>query len=437
MLPASTKLLPNCQLTAEVRLIRPQFGGGAVTRKVDQGTWLRPASVRGALRFWWRALVGHQYASARALRDEEDKIFGSPDKLGRNGPGALWVTVSAAIPGTLKPFSPGQESAESVAYFPAQSNNNLPAAALLQSGTATVSIGCRGGRPLRDDAGHPRGHAPPAWWSGVVRAFVTWVTLGGSGSRTRRGAGALAFAEPSLRPLDAPTSLAELRHWLADLPLLSGPAPVGNLFLLARREAVYVSKKAFPDASVAHIELLKLWRGIRQDRDHPTNWQGAQGWGRSRWPEADAVRLLTGTHATWSHGVAHQPDERNRGRAPRAHLGLPIGIKFKDDQLGHHHHHQERGALVCTEPARHELVAVRDGQTDDEPSERYASPVLLCVVGLSQGAAGVVLVTQSLLDGSIVARPHAAPHLAPGPWHDVLTRIRASVEATGQFDSIQ
>ena len=58
----------------EVEVITPLFLGGAEPKKAE----LRAASVKGALRFWWRALYGTN--DLGKMRQEESQIFGSTEQ---------------------------------------------------------------------------------------------------------------------------------------------------------------------------------------------------------------------------------------------------------------------------------------------------------------------------------------------------------------------
>jgi CRISPR/Cas system CMR-associated protein Cmr1 (group 7 of RAMP superfamily) len=69
-------------LLASFEIVTPMFLGGA-DPKTPQG--IRPASVKGALRFWWRALnwarvaalhSSDQNAALRQLHQEEGWLFG-------------------------------------------------------------------------------------------------------------------------------------------------------------------------------------------------------------------------------------------------------------------------------------------------------------------------------------------------------------------------
>jgi CRISPR-associated protein Cmr1 len=65
------------QLTAHFRVVTPLFLGGAENTAEAE---LRPASIKGALRFWWRALQwGRGVTTVAELKREEDRLFGSSE----------------------------------------------------------------------------------------------------------------------------------------------------------------------------------------------------------------------------------------------------------------------------------------------------------------------------------------------------------------------
>jgi CRISPR-associated protein Cmr1 len=61
------------KLTVTLETVTPLFLGGA-----EQQPELRPASFRGALRFWLRALLGaHIGDNVEHVREAENRVFGS------------------------------------------------------------------------------------------------------------------------------------------------------------------------------------------------------------------------------------------------------------------------------------------------------------------------------------------------------------------------
>jgi len=66
-------------ITFECETITPMFLAGADGRTPE----LRPPSIKGLMRFWWRAMNGH--LSVEELKENEGKIFGASDeKIGRS-----------------------------------------------------------------------------------------------------------------------------------------------------------------------------------------------------------------------------------------------------------------------------------------------------------------------------------------------------------------
>jgi CRISPR-associated protein Cmr1 len=61
------------KLTAEFKIVTPLFVGGAN----PQSSELRVPSIKGVLRFWWRALALGRLHSVKGVRAEEARIFGS------------------------------------------------------------------------------------------------------------------------------------------------------------------------------------------------------------------------------------------------------------------------------------------------------------------------------------------------------------------------
>ena len=62
------------QIIFECETITPMFMYGADGKTPE----LRPTSVKGVMRFWWRAINGH--LSLIELKKQEDEIFGSTEK---------------------------------------------------------------------------------------------------------------------------------------------------------------------------------------------------------------------------------------------------------------------------------------------------------------------------------------------------------------------
>lgn len=66
MKPRSARPGGTCNLQADsvpvkltIEVVTPIYGGGVETRKIDGVNTIRVPTIRGHLRFWWRALHAH------------------------------------------------------------------------------------------------------------------------------------------------------------------------------------------------------------------------------------------------------------------------------------------------------------------------------------------------------------------------------------------
>ena len=74
------------EMSWKIKFISPLFGGGVKTkesedtrdkrRPMDKFTPVRVSSIRGQLRFWWRAAVGSGMGTLDAMRKREAYLFG-------------------------------------------------------------------------------------------------------------------------------------------------------------------------------------------------------------------------------------------------------------------------------------------------------------------------------------------------------------------------
>lgn len=84
------------EITATFRVVTPMFMSGADQSKAE----LRLPSIKGALRFWWRAQAwGRLNGDLNAIREEEANLFGSTDK---GQAAVLMKLVSDSVPEPLK-----------------------------------------------------------------------------------------------------------------------------------------------------------------------------------------------------------------------------------------------------------------------------------------------------------------------------------------------
>lgn len=297
----------------EIHVITPMFGGGVETGECDDLTPIRSTSIRGHLRFWWRATRG-AHLTLQKLRETEGLIWGTVDQ-----PSRVRVRVQVTDPGTPETcaeYPPGKHLLKALPNYPPyaifpfyadppprQARNNVTFKLFLE---------------YQDSDSND-----------VGAALWAWLNFGGIGSRTRRGCGALYCR--ALAPESG--SLLEIHRWVkkkfgeyAVKPLKNPPRwPVLWQYPLTGRafeSPVAAWKRA--------VELLRIYRQGPETYEqrlregvgrNPGTWTHP---GRSLWPEPDTLRSLTG-----SGELRHKKTITVHETAfPRAEFGLPIIFHF-------------------------------------------------------------------------------------------------------------
>lgn len=373
-----------------LRLATPMFGGGARAGHVDPRWPIRPSSIRGHLRFWWRLLHRDRFVSngtldAAAMRAREAEIWGSTEQ-----PSAVQVRVEAAslqedgFLGGDDRYGFAQLSPEAYALFPAIEGK---IERIVKPGLEFL---LHLSWPHQDELNRLRGIEnarrkrsrqpllPPTIqdFSPEVDAGVAaWIALGGVGARTRRGLGALEVvqATPHVVPFRLPNGTRFFT------PTGGGP---GTTAMSAWRQAV---------------EVYQRFRQSFRGREHAKTGLSRPIPGRSHWPEPDSIRQMTG--CALDDGIAGPPGTaadvnphqhtapivtQAAPNFPRAVLGLPIGFHFAADGPG-----KGKPALPKRDPATVELVPRatdesgafldeedRSGKLVPKAGDRMASPVI-------------------------------------------------------------
>jgi CRISPR-associated protein Cmr1 len=193
--------------TLKLKTITPMFGGSATPREVDQENPVRAASVRGHLRFWWRATAGGQYTSAEKLFEAEEQIWGSAERYGKV---ALRVLEQAAgqlvKPSELVPDRGTARTGPMEKFFLHPFNENKTEHIPEASGLQWVEFSLELTLNLSDAE---REH--------LRRALRAWITFGGVGARTRRGVGALEVTADL--PMWLPNKPEQLKDWFSQKPV--------------------------------------------------------------------------------------------------------------------------------------------------------------------------------------------------------------------------
>jgi len=267
-------------LTLEIRLVTVLYGGGARAGYPDEITPFRPSSVRGHLRYWWRATRGAEFASWEALRTRESQIWGDTD---HKSP----VRIRVDCPDSLKPARYSLRRYENVpeiryALFPPfeAKLKDLDSNRLLEGGGFRLKLSIHKDRTdLQKD---------------IDSALWAWLNFGGLGARTRRGAGALFCQQYAGWDPAKLSGDGELREW---------PALKGSTILWGTKRQPWLD---------CWRQIMRLYREFRQERIPP-------GRGKTQWPEPDEIRSIR----------LHREQPGPAG-FPRGALGLPILFHFKD-----------------------------------------------------------------------------------------------------------
>lgn len=362
--PAQTRRAVVEIVESDIEIITPVFGGGVTARgtqrRPDEVTPVRGTTVRGQLRFWWRALYGARYQTVAELREAEGRLWGLASE-----PGWAVVNVDAS---KLKPPAPhpifrvvvapnGRRRCQAIdndigyAGFPLQPSdmemrqNAEPAPAYVFDGTflVRVTLSSVADSATRDE---------------VTQTLRCWRCFGGIGGRTRRGFGALSA--PAGATADQLLSPAGAR--VAGVPLLAG----AKVVLGARSNSALI---AWPQALHALRQFRQgptVGRNPGNEPNHP---------GRSRWPEPDTVRRMTQRSAP-----LHPPQHLVSEAAPRAQFGMPIILHFKDQG----------------DPG--------DSMISPDGRDRYASPLILRPFGTRANSRPMALLMGNRPDLQLVMK---------------------------------
>ncbi len=358
--------------TYQCQLITPMVGGGIKSWQADRINPARSQSIKGQLRFWWRTM--QSFPTAVTLKEAEDALWGSTQVAPK-------LRVQVELCSEPQPETLRRTRGRAQQYI---DYGNYPEYVLF---------------PLqgqKDEQGNPVREftliaglsfklvlAGQTLTTGEIEAVensvALWVLFGGMGARTRRGCGSLYCEEIMSRFHSGHDIKNFLRSISGSTPRLgSSPYPV-------------LANCRFGFAS-SNQETIPLWSAYLGN-DYRNIRQGAIGRdpvplggntpGRSRWPEPDVIRRMTGKIA--GHAPRH-PDQW----FPRAAFGLPIQTKFNTNR-------------TPLDPAG-EYTLLPAGY------ERWPSPLILKVIRLNgETSAKIWLLLNHATPGNLTLNGTAAP----------------------------
>lgn len=308
----------RAELVLQLQVVTPVLGGGYRARELDDVDVARAPSIRGQLRFWWRALYGCRYESPSALYEKEAELWGGTAG-GRVHRSRVSVLVEDPTRGIIdsSEIDPRGAYALWVAKKPRRTGDKFK---------------------LRVHVDEARGCARN-YLSEVQHTLCYWILFGGIGARTRRGLGALEPTDETAERL----GLASL-DWGRELE----HPPVRRSFPTLQGAQVYLDPKASKGPREAWHTALEWLRRFRQV-DHRSPGQGRPG--RTSWPEADVVRSATGNVA------AHPPRYAGSPVFPRAQFGLPIPFQWQRMDRNQKPYPSSEPANFSLKPIGHERWA--------------------------------------------------------------------------------
>ncbi len=198
------------KIEAEFIIVTPMFIGDA-NQKADD---VRPPSLKGALRFWWRALNWGRMLTAEgvtakalsALHDREAKLFGLAAGDETGGQGVFLLALKQAVKAAEQGFqdmSGAQLYLLGLGLGSFKGGNHTTRSALI-SGTFSASL------LFRPDTKDEDLHS-------VAEALFAFGLLGGLGSRARHGMGSVSLTAWQGGEFSVPQTAADYRKAIKSL----------------------------------------------------------------------------------------------------------------------------------------------------------------------------------------------------------------------------
>ncbi|MDR1491131.1 MAG: type III-B CRISPR module RAMP protein Cmr1 [Planctomycetaceae bacterium] len=299
----------------DIKVVTPMFGGGVVAGENDPSMLIRATSIRGHLRFWWRATRGTTYPE---MREAENKIWGSTEISSKVGvrvnitnSGSKFVENHPAY--ALFPFQ-GKKEHGKIKEEPKSGTVNIEFQLQLSyPETLQLKIG------NTDKIIQVNNEVEAAVWA--------WVNFGGIGARTRRGCGTL-FCK-----VFAPENQNKICEWFKNhLQKYGVQQKIEDWLTLS--QYMYIGDQMtkpmiiMTKPMIIWDQVISVYRNFRQGKNIGRN-EPAKGSrspaGRSRWTEPDAIRRITKTE----NNQHRQSITGNVNVFPRAEFGLPIIFHFQ------------------------------------------------------------------------------------------------------------
>lgn len=327
------------KLEYTIELITPMFGGGHEAGEIetDPEMVIRGSSIRGHLRFWWRATRGTNCENWEELLQKENEIWGStshPSKI------QIEVIVSTE---KIQRDNILLDQNNSYVLFPYRQNAVNRRVKSLKQLSFILKITC-----------------PDGFVKDVEAAVWAWTNFGGIGARTRRGCGSL-YCENF-----APINVEEIQGWFEKFAAnLSKPCS----WPVISHSSLYYQTSYDNNPIQCWKKVIDVYKMFRQGIGIGRNGKYNKGKKcddpeRSFWPEPESIRNLIieqrklGTRPNFWHIKDSDISIRS---FPRVEFGMPITFKIGEEDI---------------EPT---IKPSKDGQ-------RMASPIIIKPLKVVQGS---------------------------------------------------
>lgn len=331
-----------------IELVTPMFGGGVEAGCNDPITLIRPSSIRGQLRFWWRATRGARFESLGDLRRQEGKIWGNTQ---RGSPVSIEIVREQVSSEDQRLWAEhrSDERSGGVRSVPTPLDRNFPVYALFPfqgetkkqgrnytvtkmpaKATWRASFELRLVWPKLLKTSNEPNAAGQDIESDVRAALWAWVNFGGLGSRTRRGCGAL-YAD-----MLSPAAQTDVGKWYVDKlhEFEISPVDLPRDWPTLPHTLLHGSGKVSPWEAWGRV--LSLLQTFRQGPGIGRNQGSGTRPGRSRWPEPESIREICNRK---TNRPVRPPEQKWRDENipvdffPRAEFGMPIIFDIRGEGL--------------------------------------------------------------------------------------------------------
>lgn len=245
----------------EIETITPMFLSGADQSKAE----LRAASIKGLLRFWWRALQAE--SNIDELREKESQIFGSSDEEKGGGSSfSLRITRDGDLQPVTKSF-PNKDNIHKITVTSKTRNKTFPINILEYLAYGPFDPKAKKVRPYFDTTIKfnviflfRNDH----FVNDVLKAMYVFFLFGGIGSRSRNGFGGFLVINNKdvFAPISSEFSVSE-PYSAANLQNLVKQVSTNSYSSFSRETNIFKTKNSHNTWDESLADVGKTYRGIR------------------------------------------------------------------------------------------------------------------------------------------------------------------------------